>query len=181
MILIHQALSVPLQKRRQARLPLFDYNMCEMGSKLHRSLLPFTQRAPVITNDNSEISEGCLSEMVGSFDRLPRHVELQWQRIHSEGELCWWVYALRTACALCDVWVGNEQEWEGGRCYSRRCTKCPEMQLKESSIIIIITNNTHLIFARLSSFIPLSLPPVSPCSIVHWCPLTVWPTGLFPT
>ena len=69
-ISIQWALSVSLQMMEPPRLPLFDCYMCEMGSKRHRSLLPFTQRAPLITNDNSEIPGGCLSEMVGSLGRL---------------------------------------------------------------------------------------------------------------
>lgn len=83
-ILIRQALSVSLQTMKLPQLPLFDCYICEMGSKLGHSLLSFTQRARLITNDNSEISEGCLTKMVGSFDRLLWRVGLQWQSIQSE-------------------------------------------------------------------------------------------------
>ena len=66
-------LSVSLQKMKLPQLP----NCTTV------SLLPFTQRAPLIMNDNSEISEGCLSKMVGFFDRLLLRVGLQWESVHS--------------------------------------------------------------------------------------------------
>lgn len=111
-ILIHQALSVSLQKRKLPQL--FDYYMCEMGSKLHHSLLPFTQRAPLITNDNSKISEGCLGKMVGSFDRLLRHAGLQWQSIQSEKCIDEYMHIGQTVCVSCDTLEGNEKKHEWG-------------------------------------------------------------------
>lgn len=109
MTLIHEALLVSLQKRKLPRLPPFDCYMCEMGSKLHCSLLPFTQRAPPITNDNCEISEGCLSKMAGAFTGLLYWlVGLQWQIVY--WELYWWLYPYSAARVSCDPLEGNGKE-----------------------------------------------------------------------
>lgn len=145
-------------ERRQ--LPLFDCYMCEMGSKLHRSLLQFTQRVPLIINDNSEISEGCLSKMVGSFDRLLWRVGLPWQNIQSKSCTQELVHTGQRTCVSC-MWEREQREG----------TTMKESIISVHSVDYLSSLWVYL-HPSLSSFLSLLCIHSALLSIVHWCPLT---------
>lgn len=59
---INIALPAALETVEVPELSLFDCHVYEMGSKLPQILVWFAQRAPLIANDNSEMSEGRLAK-----------------------------------------------------------------------------------------------------------------------
>lgn len=136
----------------KVELPLFDCYMCKMGSKLHCSLLPFTQRAPPITNDNWDLRR--MPEWNGW---LIHKITLTCGAAMTNHPLRALLMTVSIQYSPCLMWPITGQ-WEGTRAKHReedvRVRCCPVTQQKDIISESIIKNKCSE-----SSAFPLSWSP----------------------